>query len=62
VVHRPPARGTLSPEIEGVLHWTPDIEGHPERLDHRFRPAGLVFSARSLNRVAASPHTSSRYD
>jgi hypothetical protein len=60
VVHRPPARGTLSPEIEGVRHWTPDIEGHPERLDHRFRPVGLVFSASSLNRVAASPHTSSR--
>src|ERR1700732_1176231 len=61
VVSRPPARRPLGPDIEGVLHRALDVESHPQRLDHGLRLEGRVFSARSLNRVAASPQTSSRY-
>lgn len=60
VVSRPPTRGPLCPDIEGVLDRALDLEGHPQWLDHGLRLEGRVFSARSLNRVAASPQTSNR--
>ena len=43
-----------------MLHRALDIERYPKWLDHVFRREGTVFSASSLNRVAASPQTSSR--
>jgi hypothetical protein len=61
VVDRPPTRGPLRPDVEGMLCRTLDIEGHTQRLDHGLRLEDRVFSASSLNRIAASPQTSSKY-
>ena len=57
VVGRPPLPDAGRPDLEGVGRRAGDLEGDPDRLDHR---SGVVFSATSRNRPAASPQTCSR--
>src|SRR5438270_644750 len=56
----PPARGARGPDREGVVGRAGHLERDPDRFDHRPRPAGFVFSARSRKRAAASPQTEVR--
>src|SRR5476649_299376 len=53
VICRPPAADPRRPGDERVLGRAGNVEAQGERFDHR----GRVFSASSLKRAAASPHT-----
>ncbi len=57
VVGRPPRRDPTRPDLERVVRRAGDLERDADGLDHR---SGVVFSATSRKRAAASPHTRSR--
>src|SRR5579862_5650885 len=57
VVSWPPATDPFGPHREGVIHSARHVEDDPQGFVHD----GLVFSATMRNRVAANPHTVSRY-
>src|SRR5690348_664471 len=60
VLRRPPRRGLAGPRLEGMVGAALDVELDAQRLDHR-RLGLVVFSAKSLKRVATSLHTRVRY-
>ena len=60
VICRPPSVDARGPHLEGVVGRAVDLEGEPDRLDHRDRRGPVVFEASSENRAAASPQTCSR--
>src|SRR5262249_3902768 len=59
VVTRPPRADAFDPCLERVPHAACDVERHSSGLAHR--PRFRVISATMRNRVAAAPHTVSKY-
>ena len=56
---RPPSPNAGGPHLERVVGGTSQLVGQSKRLDHG-GSAGVVFSASSVKRPTASPHTAVR--
>jgi hypothetical protein len=56
----PPQRRARRPQIECVRRIASDLQGEDDGVPHLVPRPRLVFSAASLKRAAASPHTLSR--